>query len=106
YMLFTGRVSDPDVLASLYAFGTVTALTSHVEAFALTALESYQMGTPCVVTEGTSAADVYLDEPRRRGVQIALPVARPHRDGIHRYFGVDVDSLARQLDAVLADDGL
>jgi glycosyltransferase involved in cell wall biosynthesis len=106
YLLFTGRIWDHDVLASLYAFGDVTALASHVEPFAHTVLESYLMGTPCVVTEGTSAADAYLDEPRRHGVEFALPVARPQHDGIRRYFGVDVNSLARQLHSVLYDDGL
>jgi glycosyltransferase involved in cell wall biosynthesis len=64
------------------------------------------MGTPCVVTESTSAADAYLERPARDGVQIALPVARPHQEGLRRYYGVDVASLARQLAAVLGDDQL
>jgi glycosyltransferase involved in cell wall biosynthesis len=103
YLLFTGPVYDVDVLAALYSFGDVTAIPSHYEPFALVGLESYQMGTPCVVTEGTGAAEAYLDNPRRHGLDIARPVRRLHRDGIERYYGVDVGSLTEQL-AFLIDN--
>ena len=106
YLLFTGQVADNDVLAALYALGDATAMVSHFEAFGLSAAESYLMGTPCLVTEGTSAADAYLDGPGRLGMRIALPVARPHREGLRRFSGVDVDSLASQLHSILFDDGL
>jgi glycosyltransferase involved in cell wall biosynthesis len=97
YLLFTGRVEDLDVLAALLAFGDVTAVPSYYEPFCLVALESYRMGTPCVVTEGTGAGEAYLANPRRHGLEIALPVRRRHRDGIMRFYGVDVDSLTAQL---------
>jgi glycosyltransferase involved in cell wall biosynthesis len=93
-------------LASLYALADVTALVSHADAFALVGLESYLMGTPCVVTEGTSMAEVYLDRPPREGAPIALGVARPARSGTHRYFGIDVDSLVHQLTTLIQDQPL
>jgi glycosyltransferase involved in cell wall biosynthesis len=97
YMLFTGPVEDLDVLAALWAFGDVSAIPSHYEPFGLVGLESYRMGTPCVVTEGTGAGEAYLANPRRHGIDIALSVRRRHRDGIMRYYGVDVESLTEQL---------
>jgi glycosyltransferase involved in cell wall biosynthesis len=106
YLLFTGRIGDPDTLASLYALANVTALVSYADAFALVGLESYLMGTPCVVTEGTSMAEVYLERPTREGAPIALGVARPAGGGTHRYFGVDVDSLVHQLNTLIHDEPL
>jgi glycosyltransferase involved in cell wall biosynthesis len=97
YLLFTGPVEDLDVLAALWAFGDVTAIPSHFEPFGLVGIESYRMGTPCVVTEGTGAGEAYLSNPRRHGLDIALSVRRRHRDGIMRYHGVDVESLTEQL---------
>jgi glycosyltransferase involved in cell wall biosynthesis len=105
YLLFTGPVEDLDVLAALWAFGDVGAIPSHYDPFPLVGLESYRMGTPCVVTEGTGAGDAYLANPRRHGVEIALPVRRRHRDGIMRFCGVDVESLTTQL-AFLIDHPL
>jgi glycosyltransferase involved in cell wall biosynthesis len=106
YLLFTGRVTDPDILASLYVLGHVTALVSYADAFGLVGLESYLMGTPCVVSEGTSMAEVYLEKPSCEGNLIALGVARPRRTGTHRFFGVDVDSLVHQLAAVIHGEPL
>jgi glycosyltransferase involved in cell wall biosynthesis len=97
YLFFPGWVEDPDVLAALFALGDVTALPSHSDAFALVGLESYRMGRPCVVTEGTGAGEAYLTEPRRQGFDIARPVRRRNQDGITRYFGVDVNSLTAEL---------
>jgi glycosyltransferase involved in cell wall biosynthesis len=105
YLLFPGRVEDLDVLGALFAFGDVTAVPSHYEGFCQVALESYRMGTPCVVTEGTGAGEAYLANPRRHGIDIALSVRRRHRDGIMRYHGVDVASLTEQL-AFLIDHPL
>ena len=75
YLLFTGPVHDVDVLASLFAFGDVTAIPSHSDSFPVVGLESYRMGTPCVVTEGTGAGEAYLDNPRRHGVE--MPITAP-----------------------------
>jgi glycosyltransferase involved in cell wall biosynthesis len=97
YLLFPGWVEDPDVLAALFALGDVTALPSHSEAFALVGIESYRMGTPCVVTEGTGAGEAYLTEPRKHGFDIARPVRRRNKEGITRYYGVDVASLTAEL---------
>jgi glycosyltransferase involved in cell wall biosynthesis len=105
YLLFTGPVYDVDVLAALLAFGDVTAIPSHYEPFCLVALESYRMGTPCVVTEGTGAGDAYLEQPRRHGVVMARPIRRRHADGIAHFYGVDVASLTEQL-AFLLDHPL
>jgi glycosyltransferase involved in cell wall biosynthesis len=105
YLFFTGQVWDTDVLAALYALADVTAIPSYQDSFALVGLESYQSGTPCVVTEGTGAGDVYLDNPRRHGVEIARPVRRRHRDGIARYYGVDVGSLAEQIAFLIDNPG-
>jgi glycosyltransferase involved in cell wall biosynthesis len=105
YLLFTGPVTNVNELASLYAFGDLTALASHYEPMALVGLESYLMGTPCVVTEGTGAGDAYVDNPRRHGLEIARPVRRRHREGIARYHGVDVGSLMEQI-AFLIDNPL
>ncbi len=97
YLLFPGWLEDPDHLAALFALGNVTAVPSHCEAFCLTALESYRMGRPCVVTERTGAGEVYLTNPRRHGFDIARPVRRQNDAGITRYYGVDVVSLAAEL---------
>jgi glycosyltransferase involved in cell wall biosynthesis len=97
YLFFTGSVRDVDELAALFAFGDVTAVSSHYDAFPLVGLESYRMGTPCVVTEGTGAGEAYLDNPRRHGVEMARPVRRRHQGGIARYYGVDVGSLTEQI---------
>jgi glycosyltransferase involved in cell wall biosynthesis len=97
YLLFPGPIHDVDILASLYAFGDVTAVPSHYDSFPLVGLESYRMGTPCVVTEGTGAGEAYVDNPRRHGVEMALPVRRQHKEGIARYHGVDVGSLTEQI---------
>ncbi len=48
YLLFTGRISDSDVLASVVSFGNVTAVPSHYDTFALTAAESLFLGKPLV----------------------------------------------------------
>jgi glycosyltransferase involved in cell wall biosynthesis len=106
YLLFTGHIRDPEALASFYVLSDVTVLASHVEAFNLVGLESYRVGTPCIVAERTSMADAYLDQPRREGRSIALPVARAHRDGLRRFHGVDVDSLVRQIASLLDDANL
>jgi glycosyltransferase involved in cell wall biosynthesis len=105
YLLFTGQVNDLDALATLFAFGDVTAIPSHYDPMPLVGIETYLMGTPCVVTEGTGAAEAYLERPRRHGVDMALPVRRRHAQGPARFHGVDVDSLAVQL-AFLLDNPL
>ncbi len=106
YLLFTGWVADADELASILAFGNVTAIPSHYDSFNLVGCESYLMGTPCVVTERIGAAEVYLTNPARHSVQIALPVRKPFATGPNRFFGVDVTSLASQLATILDDDHL
>jgi glycosyltransferase involved in cell wall biosynthesis len=101
YLLFPGWVEDLDVLAALFAVGDVTALPSHTDTAPLVGMESYRMGTPCVVTEDTGAGELYLTNPHRHGSDIARPVRRRHADGIARYYGVDVASLTAELAAML-----
>lgn len=97
YLLFTGHIDDADELAALLAFGNVTAICSHYDPFNLVACESYRLGTPCVITEGIGAADVYIEHPARLGKRIAMPIKKPALDGLNRFFGVDIDSLAEQI---------
>lgn len=106
YLLFTGRVNDPDQLAAILAFGNVTAIPSYYESFNLTGIESLKMGTPLVVTDFSGPGDVYIKNPQKQGVKIALPVSKPFKEGIDRYFGVDEESLAKQIETVITNDGL
>ncbi len=106
YLLFTGHIADPNELAAVMAFGNVTAVCSYYDPFNLVGCESYLMGTPCVVTERTGAADVYLTNPAQHGEKIALPIRKPYAAGINRFFGVDSDSLAAQIAFLLDDDEL
>jgi len=106
YVFFTGYQCDADVLASLYTLADVLAIPSYYETFGLVAVEAMRLGTPCVVTEATSACDAFVGRPGRDGVRLALPVGRPHPSDHRRYTGVDPVSLACQLFRLLSDDGL
>jgi glycosyltransferase involved in cell wall biosynthesis len=101
YLLFPGWVEDVDVLAALFALGNVTALPSHSDTAPLVGMESYRVGTPCVVTEDTGAGELYLANPHRHGCDIARPVRHRHAHGIARYYGVDVASLTAELGYML-----
>ena len=105
-LLFTGWVDDAEVLLSLLAFGNVTAVPSHYDPFNLVACESFLAGTPCVITESIGAAEVYLTQPQKHGVEIGLAVQKPCDRGIDRFYGVDCDSLAIQLGRLLDDEDL
>jgi glycosyltransferase involved in cell wall biosynthesis len=106
FLLFPGFSYEPDSTAAYFAFGHVTAVVSHSDAFALTGVESLHTGRACVVTAGTSAAEAYLERPARDGTTIALAVDRRNTSGIARYHGVDVGSLVGALETLLFDDDL
>jgi glycosyltransferase involved in cell wall biosynthesis len=106
FLLFPGYTQDPDRTAAYFAFGHVTAVASHADAFPMTGLESLNTGRTCVVTAGTSAAEPFLERPARDGTTIALAVDRPSTSGVARYHGVDVASLVRALETLLFDDDL
>ncbi|MEO1529496.1 MAG: glycosyltransferase family 4 protein [Planctomycetota bacterium] len=106
YLLFTGWIDDPEVMLSILAFGNVTAIPSYWDSFNLAACESYLAATPCVITEGIGAAEIYLEQPARHGCEIALPIERPFQAGINRFHGVRVDSLESQIARLLDDDAL
>ncbi|MEL6106759.1 MAG: glycosyltransferase family 4 protein [Planctomycetota bacterium] len=106
YLLFTGWVDDAERLLSILAFGNVTAVPSHYDPFNLAACESFLAATPCVITESIGAAEVYLEQPSRNGTQIGLPVRKPHTEGIDRFYGVDINSLASQIERLFDDEDL
>jgi glycosyltransferase involved in cell wall biosynthesis len=89
-VVFTGAVSDA-VLAGLYQRARAFTYVPLTEGYGLPPLEAMRMGTPCVVSnEVPSVHDLgELGEPAARIVD-----------------PLDVDSIARGLEAVLTDDAL
>lgn len=106
YLLFTGWVDDAETLLSILAFGNVTAVPSHYDSFNLAACESFLAATPCVITESIGAAEVYLEQPREHGTQIGLRAKKPHTEGVNRFYGVDIESLAAQIERLFDDEAL
>jgi glycosyltransferase involved in cell wall biosynthesis len=106
YLLFTGAVTSKDELASIYKFGNATVVPSHTETFGLVGAESAKMGKPLVTTDFSATGEVFVDHPKKHGLNVALPVAKPNKSGPARYYGVDVDSLTDQLETIITDDEL
>ena len=106
YLLFTGRVEDPDVLASIYSFGNATVIPSHYECFNLVGVESLKLGKPLIVTNFSGPGEIYIKHPEKYGIRIALPVDKPHKEGPDRYYGVDLDSLESRIREITTDDAL